>query len=45
MDYLNYEFLKQLIEKKQLSNEKMFNLVNFCFNLIKDLGMPDKDKE
>ena len=44
-EYLNYEFLKQLIEKKQLSNEKMFNLVNFCFNLIKDLGMPDKDKE
>lgn len=44
-EYLNYNFLKQLIEKKSFSNEKMFNLVEFCFNLLKDLGIPEKDIE
>ena len=44
-EYLNYDFLKQLIEKNCFSNEKMFNLVEFCFHLLKDLGIPEKDKE
>ena len=44
-EYLNYEFLQQLIDKKCFSNEKIIDLVDFCFNLLKQLGIPEKDKE
>ena len=44
-EYINFEYLKQLIEKNQFSFEHIFNLADFITSCLKELGIPEKDKE
>ena len=44
-EYINYDYLKQLIEKNSFTFEHIFNLADFIVTCLKELGIPEKDKE
>ncbi len=44
-EYIDYEYLQQLIEKNSFTYNHIFSLASFMITTLKELGMAEKDEE
>lgn len=44
-EHIDYQFIKQLIEKNQFKHNNIFNLGNFILTCLQELGMAENDNE